>query len=251
MTPDLGALLLGAVIAGAAGSGHCLAMCGGIAGVLGLSSRAAAERSGRSWSYPLAYNLGRVASYSIAGALAGFAGGAIGVLEDGERVRVVAQWLAAAVMLAIGLQLAVGGRGFAWLERAGLRLWRRIAPLLKPLLPIRTPWHALAAGAVWGWLPCAMAYGMLLVAWLTTSVLAGAAIMAAFGFATLPALVLSGATAMRLGASVAHPRWRRTAGVALVLLACASVLLPLLNPHSGHDHGRMSTLLGCFSVFGY
>ena len=71
---DAGSLSLGAaLIAGLAGSGHCLAMCGGIAGALAM--RGSSEQGTPSrLALALAYNLARVASYTLAGALAGLLG---------------------------------------------------------------------------------------------------------------------------------------------------------------------------------
>jgi hypothetical protein len=249
VTPDFAALLLAAALAGLAGSGHCVAMCGGIAGALGLSSRAAAERTGRPWRFPLAYNLGRVASYAAAGALAGLAGALLGTLAEAELLRLAAQWLAGAVLLLIGIKLALGRDALPWLERAGLTLWRHIAPLLKPLLPIDTAPRAFAAGAIWGWMPCAMAYGMLLVAWMTTSAVAGAAIMAAFGLATMPALVLTGRLAAGAGRALADPRLRRAAGGALGLLGAATLLSPWLV-HGAAAHDGLLGALACLPRIG-
>jgi len=221
-------LLLGALIAGLVGSGHCLAMCGGIAGALGLSSRAAAERAGRPLAYPVLYNLGRVASYTVAGALIGGLGAGLAWVAALGEVRLALQVTGGVVLAAIGLRLALEGRGWDWLDRAGVSLWRRIAPLLKPLLPIDSPSRAFAAGMVWGWLPCAMAYGMLMLAWFSVSARDGALIMAAFGIGTLPALVLAGSAAQRAGATLSSPRWRAVGGGAMATMGVLLVAAPWL-----------------------
>ena len=73
ITPDPSALSLGAAfVAGIAGSGHCLGMCGGIAGALAM--RRPQASFGTKVGYALAYNLSRVTSYAVAGALAGLLG---------------------------------------------------------------------------------------------------------------------------------------------------------------------------------
>jgi sulfite exporter TauE/SafE len=56
----------------------------------------------------------------------------------------------------------------------------------------------LAAGAVWGWLPCAMVYSVLVTAMLSGSAASGAAVMLAFGLGTLPALFSLGLAGARL-----------------------------------------------------
>ena len=64
-----GGLTLGAaLILGIAASGHCLLMCGGISSALGLASAGTAEGRPR---VPLivAYQVGRIVSYAMAGAI--------------------------------------------------------------------------------------------------------------------------------------------------------------------------------------
>jgi sulfite exporter TauE/SafE len=224
-------MVLGALIAGAVGSGHCLAMCGGIAGALGLSSRAAAERAGRPFAFPVLYNLGRVASYTIAGAAIGGLGSGLTWIAALGELRIALQVVAGALLAAIGLTLALKGRGWSWLERAGLSVWRRIAPLLRPILPVDTPARAFAAGMVWGWLPCAMAYGMLMLAWFSASARDGALIMVAFGAGTLPAMVLSAGAAQRAGAILAGSRLRVAGGTAMAAMGLLLVVVPLMHAH--------------------
>ena len=63
-----GGLTLGAaLILGIAASGHCLVMCGGISSALGLATATSPAGKAR---LPLivAYQIGRIASYAIAGA---------------------------------------------------------------------------------------------------------------------------------------------------------------------------------------
>ena len=248
MSPVPWPLLLGALIAGLVGGGHCLAMCGGIAGALGLSSCAAAERAGRTIAYPLLYNAGRVASYTMAGALVGALGAGLAWLAALHELRVALQVAGGAVLAGTGITLALKGRGWAWLDRAGVSLWRRIAPLLKPLLPIDSPARAFAAGMVWGWLPCAMAYGMLMLAWFSVSARDGALIMLSFGLGTLPALVLAGAAAQRAGAALASRGWRAVGGSAMALMGVLLIAAPWLNAHPAL--ARLPGVAACVSWLG-
>jgi len=228
-------MLLAALIAGLVGSGHCLVMCGGIAGALGLNSRAAAARAGRGARMPLSYNAGRVTSYAIAGALAGTAGAALTGFGTLAVVRLPLQIAAGLTLVLLGWRLAANGRGLAFLERAGMALWRWLSPLLRPLLPIDSAPRAYAAGMIWGWLPCGMAYGMLAAAWLTADPLAGFALMLAFGLGTLPALLTAAGLAQWLAGRLVSPRWRHAGGGAIVLLgllvAAAPWLAPRLSAH--------------------
>src|SRR5512132_2920211 len=71
---SLAALMVTAFLVGLAGGVHCMAMCGGIVAALNLRAPAPAARS-RGAARQIAYSLGRVLSYSLAGAVAGAAGG--------------------------------------------------------------------------------------------------------------------------------------------------------------------------------
>ncbi len=126
---DAGSLSLGAaLIAGLAGSGHCLAMCGGIAGALWRC--AAVREGGRSSrvALALAYNLARVASYTLAGALAGLLGRTLLRAVDVAPLSIALRVLAGAIMVAAAGRLLFGWRLLDPLEAAGSGLWRRIMP---------------------------------------------------------------------------------------------------------------------------
>src|ERR1044071_6466328 len=94
-----GMLTIGAsFLLGLAGSGHCLAMCGGVTAALGLST----ARDARGRPRPallLGGQVGRIVSYSLAGLLfAGALGGVIALL-DIESVRKGLRVLAALALL--------------------------------------------------------------------------------------------------------------------------------------------------------
>jgi hypothetical protein len=238
--PNLGAELIAAWLAGLAGSVHCLAMCGGIAGALGLATRAHAERVGRSWHYPMLYNSGRILSYAIAGALCGGAGLALKAIAPALAIHVAMQVAMALMLCVVAWGLLWRGRAPAWIARVGLSVWRRLSPLTRRLLPVNTPARAVAAGMLWGWLPCGLAYAMLIGAWLSASPLTGAALMAAFGLGTAPTLVLSAGV---LQALFARAALRRVAAAGMLMIGVAGVLAPWFGTHVGG--GLLKTLAAC------
>jgi len=251
MTDLLVATLLAVLVAGLAGSTHCLAMCGGIAGALGLSSRAAAERSGRPLVFPLVYNAGRVASYTLAGALVGGIGAGMGQLGDAEGARLALQVAAGVVLVLLGLRLAAGRRGFRWLDAGGAHVWRRLAPLLRHVLPVDSLVRAAAAGMLWGWLPCGMAYGVLGVAWLTAGAAEGALVMLAFGLGTTPALVAASGVAARIGSLAARPAWRAASGTFMAGVGALTMAGPWLLPGGGHgSHWLDAIVAACLPSAG-
>ncbi len=122
-TLNLGAALL----AGLAASGHCAAMCGGISGALAMRDREAS--TGTRVANVLAYNLSRVASYAVAGAIAGLLGGALLRAVDVRALSVAFRVLSGLIMVAAAGRLLFGWRLLDPLEAAGSGLWRRIAPM--------------------------------------------------------------------------------------------------------------------------
>ncbi|HHK75078.1 MAG TPA: sulfite exporter TauE/SafE family protein, partial [Rhizobiales bacterium] len=63
---------------------HCVAMCGGIMGALGVSAPASARKTGRFYALHTGIiNMGRITTYALAGSIAGLGGlGAVSALEQ-------------------------------------------------------------------------------------------------------------------------------------------------------------------------
>jgi uncharacterized protein len=207
---DLGLVVAAWLTGLAGGSGHCIGMCGGIVGALGLGQ----QRGWRGFGVLVAANLGRVSSYSFAGAAVGFAGAAAvgGLLGPGGIAAM--RGLAAVLIVMIGLQLLFGWRLLSGIETGGARVWRRISPWLGRLMPPRDPVRALGVGALWGWLPCGLVYAELTVAATSGGALAGALLMASFGLGTM--VSLSALSALLQALDLARLP-RQTSGALLVL----------------------------------
>ncbi|OBS08152.1 sulfite exporter TauE/SafE family protein [Acidihalobacter prosperus] len=205
-----------ALLVGLLGGVHCVGMCGGIVGALGLGmSPARQSRIVTALPVLLAYNLGRIASYTLAGALAGGVGWYAAQLVSVHRAQLVLGVAAGLFMVALGLYLAGLWRGLAEVERLGGHVWRRIEPLGRRLLPVRGPLQALGLGAVWGWLPCGLVYSVLIWALASGGPLRGALLMLCFGLGTLPNLLAMGVFAARL-ARLARRVWVRVLAGGLV-----------------------------------
>lgn len=182
--PDSGVLAL--FIVGLLGGGHCAGMCGGIVGALSLQSP---QGGAAAILVHLAYNLGRIGSYVLAGLLAGLLGQAAGNLMAVQN----GLYLFASLMLiAMGLYLLGITQFLTPLERGGQALWRRIQPLTRRFLPVSGIAQALPLGLLWGWLPCGLVYSALTTALASGSAGQGALLMLAFGLGTLPNLLLAG-----------------------------------------------------------
>jgi hypothetical protein len=170
-----------------------MGMCGGIVSALTIQL----PRQKPSWSIHLAYNLGRISSYTVAGALMGAIGSMGFLLEKWLPIQMTLYLLANVMLIGLGLYLTGMTKTLAFVERAGQVLWRLIQPVTRHFLPVRGVAQAMPLGMLWGWLPCGMVYSILVLALLSGSVLQGALIMLVFGLGTLPNLMLAGLLLVR------------------------------------------------------
>ena len=208
--PDTG--FVAVFLIGLLGGSHCAGMCGGI--VSALSVQLPKRRP--AWPLHLAYNIGRIASYSVAGALMGAIGSFRLLLGQMLPVEIALYVAANLMLVALGLYLLGLPRVLAPTERLGQALWRRIQPVTRRFLPARSAAQAFPLGMLWGWLPCGLVYSVLATALLSGSALRGAAIMLCFGLGTLPNLLLAG---------VLLARFRRLAQLAVVRTASGLLVL--------------------------
>jgi uncharacterized protein len=205
----MSAIVASAFLMGLFGGVHCVTMCGGVVGMLcGAGPREA--------KYAVAYNVGRVGSYTLLGLLFG----ALGTLSTGlfplDGLRLALRAIAAICMLLVGLHLAGLASPVKRLESLGAPVWRLVAPLTRRFLPIRNPLQAVIVGGLWGLMPCGLIYAALALATSAGSPAEGAATMAAFGVATLPVMLAMGAAAQRIARLLARLWVRRAAGAVVL-----------------------------------
>ncbi|WP_028536464.1 sulfite exporter TauE/SafE family protein [Paludibacterium yongneupense] len=206
-------------VTGLLGGGHCVGMCGGIVTALTFGLPQGSSR----WPYLFAYNLGRIASYIAIGALLGGLA-QLGLTPQWARPgQIVLFALANIMIIALGLYLAGLSSAVRLVESAGRPLWRRLQPLAARSLPLRSPWRALGAGAIWGWLPCGLVYSASLSALASGGAMQGALCMAAFGLGTLPNLLAMGAFATTLRQWMQKRPVRLLAGLAVAALGAVQL----------------------------
>lgn len=227
--------LLSAFLVGLFGGVHCVGMCGGIVGALALGLPEAARGSVRMLPYLLAYNLARISSYTLAGALMGGIGYLATHWSGIHQMQLLLQLLAGLFMVALGLYLAGWWMGLSRLEQLGGHLWRRIEPLGRRFLPVRHPRQAWVLGLIWGWLPCGLVYSVLVWAISSGDALRGALLLLSFGLGTLPNLLLMGVAATRLSALVRIPWVRRGAGLLVVVFGLLALWRGLALPLAGAE----------------
>lgn len=193
-------------LVGLLGGTHCVGMCGGIVGALSMGA------PGR-WSMHLAYNVGRILSYGLAGAIAGAVGAASLGLDSQVPMRLALYLVANLMLIALGLYLLGVTQALAFSERAGQRLWQHLQPLTRRFLPARSVVQAFPLGMLWGWLPCGLVYSALATALSSGSAVRGGLCMLAFGLGTLPNLLLAGIVLARLNEFVRRPAVRIASGL--------------------------------------
>lgn len=215
--------MIGALLLGLSGAGHCLGMCGGIAGALQLG--------GAGPGTALAYQIGRIGSYTALGGVFGLATGGF----DAQAWAWGLRYLAGLMLIALGLYVGGWWRGMLVLERAGQVVWRPVQRLGSHLLPATNWRRAVLLGLCWGLLPCGLIYSSLVLAATAGSAAGGATMMLLFGAGTLPAML-----AVSLGATGLQALLRRRGlqvGIALLLIAGGVWTLYGAAAHTGHAAG--------------
>lgn len=164
--------------------GHCIGMCGGF--IMAYSSaKITPESSKLSQSYAhLLYNVGRVTSYIILGAIFG----AIGqIFSFTLMVKGIIFILVGIFMVLLGLSL-MGYLKFTTLiesEAANSNLFKRA---FSKVLRSKSMFSFYLLGLLNGFIPCGFVYFFLAFAVASASAVNGALIMAIFGLATVPIL---------------------------------------------------------------
>ncbi|MGX8881943.1 sulfite exporter TauE/SafE family protein [Methylovorus sp. SPW-M1] len=216
--------LFGVFMVGLLGGGHCAGMCGGIVGAVSMSLPGARPRL----PFLLAYNGGRILSYTLAGVLAGALGASSFFLGHILPIQKILYGLSSVMLVLLGLYLAGVWHGVTYVERLGSVLWRQLQPLSKRLLPVQSPWQAILLGAVWGWLPCGLVYSVLVAALAAGNAVQGGLLMLAFGLGTLPTLLAMGVAAVKLKKVLQQGWLRKLSGLAVILFGLFGLYRVLL-----------------------
>lgn len=217
------------LLMGLTGGLHCAAMCGGL---VVASERAQAEHvllpARRLFLNQLQLQGARVVSYTVLGGLAGLIGAGVWT-ASARPVQLGLFTLGNVLLVAIGLwmvlQQLASPRWQAWLQRGlgqgwvGRGLTRLTQPLLSRLLPFNTVPKRLAAGLLWGLLPCGLVYSALSLAFLSATAWEGALAMLAFGLGTLPHMLFAGHFLRWVSQRTNQRGFHLAAGAVLLLFA--------------------------------
>ncbi len=224
---------------GLASSLHCIGMCGSIIGTLTLSlSPSIRNDKIRLFPFVFNYNIGRILSYGLAGALVGFIE-SLATMQMNETIAYrLMQLLSALIMACAGLYLAGWFPRFAYIEKIGMYVWKSIEPFGRRLIPVKNRSQAFLFGMVWGWLPCGLVYAALALSATTGDTLKSMLTMLSFGLGTLPAVMGVGIMTGILTRFSQMNRFKQLIGLFMIVLALLAAL-PWLNPMAITTHSAI------------
>ena len=230
-------LLAPALAMGFLGSPHCMGMCGGIVTAFGISMKNLSPQ--KRGMLIATYHTGRLMSYMALGLIATIFGETVlaSFMTGNALPRIV---LGLAIVFAALLMLGVPFLNR--LEKVGLGLWNRLAPIRQKVLPMDSLPKALGAGLLWGLLPCGLVYGALVMAMSVAATghepIMGVLFMLAFGLGTLPMLIMTGATLSWLQQKVKTFNLRKFSGAVMLISGLFVMLSPtVMHLMHGHHHG--------------
>lgn len=223
------------------GLGHCIGMCGGIVVAYSSAKLDAAQSKRYQFLGHLSYGLGRTTTYAVLGALVGAMGSLFSVTPT---LRAVLLAVAGAVMIVMGFSLLGklrflssaqqgGVSGTAWYKRTFSRLVK--SPSFGSFYGI---------GLLNGLIPCGPVYAALVMTLPAASLLGGAAGMAVFGLATIPALLVLGMMVGFMKQFHYRDLFNRLAAIAVILFGVYTLfkawriwMQPVMMMHGVDDGG--------------
>ena len=179
-----------ALLLGLLASAHCAGMCGGLQSVLQQSFVIRSQQQAA--VHLLMLNAGRLSTYVLFGVVFGALGSTLLGIVDVPQLTRGARLMAAAVLIALGVQLMLSQtKPFQLLEKFGSQLWTKVR-FLQPKEGADSVSRSYRLGLMWGFLPCGLIYGVLLTTLFSNEALQGGVTLLGFGLGTLPAMVLTG-----------------------------------------------------------
>lgn len=225
-------VLIAGFTLGAAGSLHCIGMCG----PLSLALPVHALSGPRRFFSLLSYQLGRVVTYTVIGILFGLAGRSIALAGYQQWFSITLGSFVLLMALLYYLHQTVQPK---WLQRFYGWVQQWIGRLLRSA---RGPGGFFLMGMANGLLPCGMLYIALATTLSFSSVSQSAGFMAMFGLGTLPAMLLV-SYAGRLFKPAFRVYFRKLVPVFVVLMGVLLVLrglnlgVPFISPELPRSAG--------------
>ena len=168
--------------------GHCIGMCGGI--VVAYTSNKIDQKSSyvQQTASHLAYNFGRVTTYTILGAFFGYLGSVLAFSPTTKGLLFV---ITGVLMILAGLSL-IGNVKFLNSAEWSISKYTWYQNSFRKLISSNTYGSFYLLGMLNGIIPCGLVYSFAIFAASTATPWGGALVMATFGLATIPALFFLG-----------------------------------------------------------
>jgi len=193
--------------------GHCVGMCGGF--VIAYTTAKVDPERGKLWggTAHLAYNLGRVFSYMIIGALFGYLGSIMLISKSLHGALYIGVGI---FMILMGISLS-GNLRFLTSIELSLTQFTFFRKLFGRLIHSKSLGSFFLLGMLNGFLPCGLVYFFAATAAATGSPFWGAIVMAIFGLSTVPVMFGLGTVAGFLKSSSFRILMIKLASVVIVL----------------------------------
>ena len=168
--------------------GHCIGMCGGI--VVAYTSNKIDQKSSyvQQTASHLAYNFGRVTTYTILGAFFGYLGSVLAFSPTTKGLLFV---ITGVLMILAGLSL-IGNIKFLNSAEWSISKYAWYQNSFRKLISSNSYGSFYLLGMLNGIIPCGLVYSFAIFAASTATPWGGALVMATFGLATIPALFFLG-----------------------------------------------------------
>lgn len=236
MTDPIELSMLAVFLTGLLGGVHCAGMCGGIVSAIGMMQKSVGKPVGiavvaagaRSKQAATAgdttstvqsvalYNMGRIGTYTLLGAVAGAAGSLAWLMQSILPIQKTAYLISNLLLVLMGLYLYGFKRVALWIEGLGGQLWEYVQPAATRALRGSGSFNSIVTGSLWGLVPCGLVYASLGAALVSGSALRGALLMLVFGLGTLPNLMFLGLSGNWLARASKRLWVRRTAGIMIL-----------------------------------
>ncbi len=228
-------LIITSFLVGFLGSMHCVGMCGGLVTTLTMS------RPKIWWSGLMSYQLGRIATYTFLGLIAGMIGMAITQVPWFAGMQRILTWIAGILMIIFGLNLA------GWLPDPFVKMMAKFTKIIgltswiQSATSSRMPMSWFMVGLFNGLLPCGLVYAGLALSLTSGNIALSAAMMFAFGLGTVPAMTL--VPVVLKSASPSARGWvLKVAALLLVVLGVLTMIRGSTFMHSMHDMDHMQNM---------
>ena len=215
-------VFLAGLLLGLSSSVHCLAMCSGVAASFSLAGQGAVAVRQPLVARTLSVHAGRIMTYTAAGGAVAGAGSFAAFAGNNPAIaNAVLRWIAAAFLAWTGAVIAGFAPSMLAPEKArAAAAW--FSSRIGSASFLRRGGFV-AAGIVWGFMPCGMVYSALFYAMLTGTPLRGGLTMLGFGLGTALPLAAVGLGIPFIGNRAAAPAMRLVFGLAVIAVGVAGI----------------------------